>query len=68
MIALAITSLAVCLIIRLLDIRSKVLQALLAGPANDLINVYSKELFIKNYIGIDIDMVAFEEYKLRSEI
>lgn len=30
-IALAITSLAVCLIIRLLDIRSKVLQALLAG-------------------------------------
>lgn len=41
---------------------------LFTGPANDLINVYSKELFIKNYIGSDIDMVAFEEYKLRSEI
>lgn len=38
------------------------------GPADDLINVYTKGVFMNYYIGYDIPMIAFEEYHTRAEL
>lgn len=38
------------------------------GPADDLINVYTKGIFVQYYIGCDIPMIAFEEHQTRGEI